>query len=57
MFNEIFTQGIDVWAITTQNEPSMGLFVSSKWNANGFTPKHMLGWLIKDLLPKIDKLK
>jgi len=43
--------GFPIWAITTQNEPSMGLFINSEWNAMGWTPKHQLDWLARDLIP------
>ena len=48
--------GINIWALTTQNEPSMGLIVYSDWNANGFTPRHMKEWLQKDFIPALDSL-
>jgi len=50
------SMGINIWALTTQNEPSMGLLVSSHWNANGFTPRHMKEWLQKDLIPALNSL-
>ena len=50
------SMGINIWALTTQNEPSMGLLVSSDWNANGFTPRHMKEWLQKDLIPALNSL-
>ena len=43
--------GFPIWAITTQNEPSMGLFIHSDWNALGWTPKHQVEWLESDLIP------
>ena len=48
------SMGVNIWALTTQNEPSMGLYVSSDWNANGFTPRHMRDWLQKDLIPALN---
>lgn len=45
------SNNLSVWAVTTQNEPSMGLFISSDWNAIGWTPKHQVEWLEKDLIP------
>jgi len=50
------SMGIDIWALTTQNEPSMGVMVYSYWNANGFTPRHMKEWLQKDLIPALNSL-
>ena len=50
------SMGINIWALTSQNEPSMGLLVSSHWNANGFTPRHMKEWLQKDLIPALNSL-
>jgi glucosylceramidase len=43
--------GFPIWAITTQNEPSMGLIYPSAWNALGWTPKHQVNWLEIDLIP------
>ena len=54
---ELKKHEVNVWAITTQNEPSMGLYVKSAWNANGFTPSHLRGFVEKDLIPAIMKLE
>ena len=47
--------GVDVWGLTSQNEPSMGLFISSDWNANGFTPRQMKVWLRDHLYPVFNR--
>jgi len=43
--------GFPIWAITSQNEPSMGLFIDAEWNALGWTPRHQMEWLKTDLIP------
>lgn len=48
--------GFPIWAITTQNEPSMGLLIDSAWNAMGWTPKHQMRWLESDLIPLFKEL-
>ncbi|CBY39280.1 unnamed protein product [Oikopleura dioica] len=50
--DEMKENGVSIIAITSQNEPTMGLFINSEWNALGWSPKTLRDWLELDLIPE-----
>ncbi|XP_015524023.2 lysosomal acid glucosylceramidase [Neodiprion lecontei] len=49
--------GLEMWALSTGNEPWIGTINISHYGAMGFTPKHMGKWVANNLGPTISKSK
>jgi len=50
---EYKAEGVDVWALTPQNEPIDGLIPFFSFNAMGWWPGQQAEWLVKHLGPKL----
>lgn len=46
-------EGINIWAITTTNEPVNGIIPIARFNSLGWTPQPMTRWILNNLGPTI----
>lgn len=52
--DEYAKQGVNIWALTTQNEPTTGFIYDYKWQTTGFTPELQRDFVKLDLGPALE---
>lgn len=51
--DEYAKQGLNIWGLTTQNEPTTGFVYEFKWQTTGFTPETQRDFVKLDLGPAL----
>ena len=52
---EYLSHGIEIWGITAQNEPTMGLLANYSFQTLGFTAELQRDFIVNDLGPVLAK--